>query len=105
MGRPQVRARVSLSPRTYASRALPRKIAFLFVRVGLSGADMGAAYLLPRIVGLAKATELLYTGDFISAEEALATGLYNRVVPAEELAVRRASLPFALRAGQRLPWR
>ena len=62
------------------------KIAFLFVRVGLSGADMGAAYLLPRVVGLAKATELLYTGDFLSAEEAAAIGLYNRVVPAEELA-------------------
>jgi enoyl-CoA hydratase/carnithine racemase len=62
------------------------KIAFLFVRVGLSGADMGAAYLLPRVVGLAKATELLYTGDFISAEEAQAIGLYNRVVAAEELA-------------------
>src|SRR5215213_283842 len=46
------------------------KIAFLFVRVGLSGADMGAAYLLPRVIGLAKATELLYTGDFLSAEEA-----------------------------------
>ncbi|MEP6708368.1 MAG: enoyl-CoA hydratase-related protein, partial [Pyrinomonadaceae bacterium] len=38
------------------------KIAFLFVKVGLSGADMGAAYLLPRVIGLAKATELLYTG-------------------------------------------
>src|SRR6202171_1412293 len=46
------------------------KIAFIFVKVGLSGADMGAAYLLPRVVGLAKATELLYTGDFISAQEA-----------------------------------
>src|SRR5687768_14957966 len=45
------------------------KIAFLFVRVGLSGADMGAAFLLPRVIGLAKATELLYTGDFISAQE------------------------------------
>ncbi len=57
------------------------KIAFLFVKVGLSGADMGAAYLLPRVVGLAKATELLYTGDFISAAEAERIGLYNRVVP------------------------
>ncbi|MBA2731953.1 MAG: enoyl-CoA hydratase family protein [Acidobacteria bacterium] len=61
------------------------KIAFLFVRVGLSGADMGAAYLLPRLVGLAKATEMLYTGDFVSAEEAERIGLYNRVVAADEL--------------------
>src|ERR671933_2482055 len=61
------------------------RIAFLFVKAGLSGADMGAAHLLPRLVGLAKATELLYTGDFITAEEALALGLYNRVVPASEL--------------------
>jgi enoyl-CoA hydratase/carnithine racemase len=61
------------------------KIAFLFVKVGLSGADMGAAYLLPRVVGLAKATELLYTGDFISAAEAERIGLYNRVVAGSEL--------------------
>ncbi len=61
------------------------RIAFLFVKVGLSGADMGAAYLLPRVVGLTKATELLYTGDFISAAEAERIGLYNRVVPADQL--------------------
>lgn len=61
------------------------KIAFLFVKVGLSGADMGAAYLLPRVVGMAKATELLYTGDFISAAEAERIGLYNHVVSADEL--------------------
>src|SRR5215216_7328014 len=61
------------------------RIAFLFVKVGLAGADMGAAHLLPRLVGLAKATELLYTGDFITAEEALACGLYNRVVRPAEL--------------------
>ncbi len=62
------------------------KIAFLFVKVGLSGADMGAAFLLPRVVGLSKATELLYTGEFISAVEAERIGLYNRVVPVDKLA-------------------
>src|SRR5512145_958446 len=61
------------------------KIAFLFVKVGLSGADMAASYLLPRIVGLSRATELLYTGDFITAAEAERIGLYNRVVPAGDL--------------------
>ena len=57
------------------------KIAYLFTRVGLSGADMGAAWMLPRIVGMGKASELLMTGDFISADEAHRIGLYNRVVP------------------------
>jgi len=57
------------------------KIAFLFTKVGLSGADMGASWLLPRIVGLGRATELLMTGDFISADEAHRIGLYNRLVP------------------------
>lgn len=61
------------------------KIAFVFVKVGLAGTDMGATYLLPRIVGLSKATELLMTGDFISAEEADRIGLYNRVVPRHQL--------------------
>jgi enoyl-CoA hydratase/carnithine racemase len=75
------------------------RIAFLFVRVGLSGADMGAAFLLPRIVGLSKATELLYTGDFISAEEALKSGLYNRVVPASELAEQATALAQRLANG------
>lgn len=75
------------------------KIAFLFVRVGLSGADMGAAHLLPRYVGLAKATELLYTGDFIPAEEAARIGLYNRVVPAAELAAEARALAVRLARG------
>jgi enoyl-CoA hydratase/carnithine racemase len=56
------------------------KIAFLFTKVGLSGADMGAAWLLPRIVGSGRAAELLMTGDFITAADALQIGLYNRVV-------------------------
>jgi enoyl-CoA hydratase/carnithine racemase len=75
------------------------KIAFLFVRVGLSGADMGAAFLLPRVVGLAKATELLYTGDFIDAREAERIGLYNRVVTAEQLSSVTSELATRLAAG------
>ena len=61
------------------------KIAFIFVKVGLAGTDMGATYLLPRVIGLAKATELLMTGDFIEAQEAERIGLYNRVVPRAQL--------------------
>ncbi|MBA3711989.1 MAG: enoyl-CoA hydratase family protein [Pyrinomonadaceae bacterium] len=75
------------------------RIAFLFVRVGLSGADMGAAYLLPRFVGLGKATELLLTGDFISAEEAQRIGIYNRVVPATELDTETRKLAEQLARG------
>lgn len=69
------------------------RIAFLFVKVGLAGTDMLASYLLPRVVGLSKATEMLYTGDFVTASEAERIGLYNRVVPAAELA--KATLAFA----------
>lgn len=65
------------------------RIAFLFTKVGLSGADMGAAWLLPRIVGLGRATELLLTGDFISADEAFRIGLYNKVA-AEGAVLREA---------------
>ena len=68
------------------------KIAFLFVKVGLSGADMGAAWLLPRIVGLGRATEMLMTGEFVEPAEALRIGLYNRVVPAERLAAETAEM-------------
>jgi len=76
------------------------RIAFLFVKVGLSGADMGAAYLLPRVVGLAKATELLYSGDFISAHEAERIGLYNQVVPSTaELATATNTLAERLARG------
>ncbi len=63
------------------------KIAFLFTKVGLSGADMGAAWLLPRIVGLGHASELLMEGEFITAARARDIGLYNRVVPDAELMV------------------
>src|SRR6266403_1275935 len=67
------------------------KIAFLFTKVGLSGADMGAAWLLPRIVGYGHATEMLLTGAVVDAKRAYEIGLYNRVVPqAQVLAEARA---------------
>jgi enoyl-CoA hydratase/carnithine racemase len=75
------------------------KIAFLFVKVGLAGADMGAAYLLPRVVGLAKATELLFTGEFISADEAERLGLYNKVVSTDSLASVTTALAEQLARG------
>jgi enoyl-CoA hydratase/carnithine racemase len=75
------------------------KIAFLFVRVGLSGADMGACYLLPKIVGLTHAARLLMTGDFISAGEAERIGLYNQVVAAEVLSDTAMDLARKLAAG------
>ncbi len=75
------------------------KIAFLFVKVGLAGTDMAASYLLPRVVGLAKATEMLFTGDFVSAAEAERIGLYNRVVPASELAATTRAFAEKLARG------
>jgi enoyl-CoA hydratase/carnithine racemase len=54
-------------------------IAFLFVRVGLSGADMGACALLPRVIGQGRAAELLYTGRALGGEEAAAWGFFNRL--------------------------
>ena len=60
------------------------RFAFLFTKVGLSGADMGAAYLLPRLVGLGHATRLLMLGDTISADEASRIGLVSELVEAGE---------------------
>ena len=59
------------------------KTAFLFTRVGLAGCDMGACSILPRIIGQGRASELLYTGRSMSAEEALAWGFFNRLVAPE----------------------
>ncbi len=72
------------------------RIAFLFTRVGLTGADMGAAYLLPRIVGQGRALELLLFGDSVDAPTAERYGLVNRAVPPEDL------LPTAYRWAERL---
>jgi len=77
------------------------KIAFLFTRVGLSGADMGAAFLLPRVVGLGHATNLLMRGHFVDAKEALRIGLYHEVVPDAELAARGAAVARELADGPR----
>jgi enoyl-CoA hydratase/carnithine racemase len=55
------------------------KVAFLFVRVGLAGCDMGACTMLPRIVGQGRASELLYTGRSMSADEGFAWGFFNRI--------------------------
>jgi enoyl-CoA hydratase/carnithine racemase len=60
--------------------AASARFGFVFPQVGLSGADMGAAFLLPRVVGLARASEILYSGDLIGADEAYRIGLANRVV-------------------------
>ncbi|MGQ0506280.1 MAG: enoyl-CoA hydratase family protein [Myxococcaceae bacterium] len=71
------------------------KIAFLFVKVGLAGADMGAAYLLPKLVGLGRATELLYFGDTIDSATAEKYGLFNKVVAPEK--VLEESMAWATR--------
>ncbi len=75
------------------------KIAFLFVRVGLSGADMGACWLLPRLVGLGRAAELLMTGEFIEARRAQEIGLYHRVVPQERVLGEAVALAERLARG------
>jgi enoyl-CoA hydratase/carnithine racemase len=67
--------------------------------VGLAGADMGAAWLLPRIVGLGHATELLMLGDFISAQRAAEIGLYNRVVAGDRLMVEATEVAARLARG------
>ena len=72
------------------------RFAFLFTRVGLAGCDMGAAYLLPRVVGLGRALEALYLGDFIDAAEAHRIGLVNRIVRKEQIEESSAKLAAQL---------
>lgn len=81
------------------------KVAFLFVRVGLAGCDMGACAMLPRIIGHGRASELLYTGRAMTAQEALAWGFYNAIhdpdrvlLAAQELAQTLANGPAAAHA-------
>jgi enoyl-CoA hydratase/carnithine racemase len=85
-------------------------MSFLFSKVGLTGADMGAAYLLPRLIGQARACEILMLGEKIEAQRALTIGLVNEVVPSAEVctAARRiadkllALPPLALRITKRM---
>jgi enoyl-CoA hydratase/carnithine racemase len=80
------------------------RLAFLFTRVGLAGADMGAAYLLPRLVGLGRATELLVLGDDVSAERALELGLAAEVVEDDELPAAAEALARRLADGPALAY-
>jgi enoyl-CoA hydratase/carnithine racemase len=73
--------------------------AFLFTRVGLSGADMGCAYLLPRVVGLGRASELLLLGDKLGAARAAEIGLAAEVVADDALPSRAAELAARLAGG------
>src|SRR5262249_50649032 len=73
--------------------------AFLFTKVGLAGADMGSAYLLPRLVGLGRATELLLLGDKVGAEQAERIGLATSVVDDADLPATAAALARRLADG------
>ncbi|MDR3493839.1 MAG: enoyl-CoA hydratase family protein [Ancalomicrobiaceae bacterium] len=77
------------------------KTAFLFTRVGLAGADMGACGMLPRIIGQGRAAELLYTGRVMRAEEGRDWGFYNALYPAAQLEATAVELAHSLADG---PW-
>lgn len=78
------------------------RFAFLFTKVGLAGADMGSAYLLPRMIGLGRATEVLMLGDDVPAERAVEIGLASEVVDDESLADAAAALACRLADGPAL---
>jgi enoyl-CoA hydratase/carnithine racemase len=78
--------------------------AFLFTKVGLAGADMGSAYLLPRVIGLGRATELLLLGDTIGADRALEIGLATSVVDDEALTEAAQTLAHRLAGGPALAY-
>lgn len=75
------------------------KVAFLFVRVGLAGADMGACNILPRIIGAGRAAELLYTGRAMDGTEAERWGFYNRLCAPERVLAEAEELARSLAAG------
>ncbi len=78
---------------------LEAKTAFLFVRVGLAGCDMGACALLPRIIGQGRAAELLLTGRSMGAEEGERWGFFNRVCPRAQLLAEALDMAAKLAAG------
>ena len=78
------------------------KVAFLFVRVGLAGADMGACSILPRIVGAGRAAELLFTGRSMTGDEAYSWGFYNRVCTPESLLAEATQCARDLASGPTL---
>jgi len=75
------------------------KTAFLFTRVGLAGADMGACALLPRVIGQGRASELLFTGRAMNADEGLAWGFFNALHGSEELLAKVQEMARQLAAG------
>jgi enoyl-CoA hydratase/carnithine racemase len=75
------------------------KLAFLFTRVGLAGADMGACTLLPRLIGLSRAADLLYTGRVVGGEEAERYGFHNRLVEPEALLDEATAMAHSLADG------
>jgi enoyl-CoA hydratase/carnithine racemase len=75
------------------------KTAFLFTRVGLAGCDMGACAILPRIIGHGRASELLFTGRSMSAEEAAAWGFFNRLVSPDEVLKESLQLAAEIASG------
>jgi enoyl-CoA hydratase/carnithine racemase len=75
------------------------KVGFLFVRVGLSGADMGACAILPRIIGQGRASELLYTGRFMDGAEAERWGFYNKLAEPAVLVGEATALARSLASG------
>lgn len=80
------------------------KLSFLFTRVGLAGADMGAAYLLPRLVGLGRATELLVLGEEVDPDQAVEIGLATKVVEDGELPAAATELARRLADGPALAY-
>ena len=75
------------------------KTAFLFTRVGLAGCDMGACAILPRIIGQGRASELLFTGRSMLADEGLAWGFFNRLTPAETVLAESVALATEIAQG------